>query len=152
MGPIIAGWSRDRIFNPAWIDDLSRVPNAGMTATIEIFDRGMGDAEYDIKLGEYVYPEAEKIIYSGMARVQQIRMARNVPNNASDTLVQAVRFQIPKNSATLKTDYRVRVTECDLNPHLLTYEFVIQGIINSSNPIEQTFETQADTRISNGDD
>lgn len=147
MAPLIAGWSRTNIFSPAWVEALAPVPKSGMTADIMIY-YCEAPTTYDSVTGKYVYSrESVETIYEGKARVQPLRMARNVPNNAGDTLVQAVRFQIGDMSVVLRPEYRVRVVSAPLNPSLEKFEYIIQGLMNSSNPFELTFETQVDTEV-----
>lgn len=143
--PIRSGWSRASIFNKAWQEELNRVTEAWMPAKIQVFFQELGDAVYNTDTGEFTYPTAEKIIYDGKARVQPIRMARNVSNNAADTIVQAVQFQVPDITLDNAVNYRVRVLECALNETLTSFHYTITDIVDSSNPIERTFVASVDT-------
>lgn len=147
MTPILPGWSREKLFNQAWVDDLQPVAEKLMNAVIEIFYQSTGELEYDFETGEYTSVGTREVLYTGPARVQPIRMARNVPNNASDTEMQSVRFQVSALDIEVRPKHRIRVLESDLNETLTRFEYIVQGVMNSSNPFETTIETQVDTEI-----
>lgn len=147
MAPIKKGWSRSQLFNQGWVDDLAPVANSGMTAKVLVFFQETVSVGYNPDTGEMEYETEPITLYEGVGRVQPMRMARNVPNNAADTIVQAVRFQIPVGDYGIRPKHRIRVLEADLNPDLVNFEYVIQGVMNSSNPFEITLEAQVDTEV-----
>ena len=108
-----------------------------MVATVEIYTEGQRD--YDPDTDTWVVPTT--VHYTGKARVQPVRSSREVVKTGDATTVQRVRFQIPVGSTpALRPDVLVKVTSSPLNPSLLTYQFVVVEMVDSSNPFEQTFE------------
>lgn len=118
-----------------------------MPASIEVFFQELGDAEYDTETGEFTYPTDEVIIFSGNARIQPIRMARTVNNNAADTTIQTVRVQVAAPDLVLRPNYKMRVTSSPLNKTLTKFRYVVYDVMDSSNPIERTFDATVDTEV-----
>lgn len=125
------------VFTQQWQTILSRIPVLFYTATIKV--TRPGGREYDLTTDTWT--DTSEVVYEGMARLQPLRSARDGKNPGDDTSVQAVRFQVDLNAIPeLETNFEVQVTNCPRNPDLLRYEYVVNEIVDGSNPIEQTFE------------
>ena len=151
--PLRPGWSKDDYFNSAWQDSIA--PTLGKYlagATIQVFLPGTGESVFDPETGEYTYPNNEVIVYEGPARVQPKRSAQEKSNNATDAPVQAVQFQVALSGGPkdVRPKHRVRVTECEKNPVLESYEYVVFEVVDSSNPVEQTFWARVDQEVTRG--
>ena len=151
--PLRPGWSKDDYFNSAWQDSIA--PTLGKylaSATIQVFLPGTGESVFDPETGEYTYPNNEVIVYEGPARVQPRRSTQEKSNNSTDATVQAVQFQVALSGSPkdVRPKHRVRVIECKKNPVLESYESVVFEVVDSSNPVEQTFWARVDQEVTRG--
>ena len=151
--PLRPGWSKDDYFNSAWQDSIA--PTLGKylaSATIQVFLPGTGESVFDPETGEYTYPNNEVIVYEGPARVQPRRSTQEKSNNSTDATVQAVQFQVALSGSPkdVRPKHRVRVIECEKNPVLESYEYVVFEVVDSSNPVEQTFWARVDQEVARG--
>lgn len=151
--PLRPGWSKDDYFNSAWQDSIA--PTLGKYlagATIQVFLPGTGESVFDLETGEYTYPNNEVIVYEGPARVQPRRSTQEKSNNSTDATVQAVQFQVALSGSPkdVRPKHRVRVIECKKNPVLESYEYVVFEVVDSSNPVEQTFWARVDQEVTRG--
>ena len=125
------------IFTERWQEGLSAVAKTGMPATLRLFR--LGERVYDPATNTYV--DTTETLYEGMARVQPLRSSRFEPAPMDSAYWQTVLISIPIEDAQ-GVDFRVadqaRVTEAPLNDSLLKYQFVVNEIIDSSNPFERT--------------
>ena len=144
--PLKSGWTHT-LFNKRWQDELHTATQKAYVAKVEIFSVDVSDAVFDPDTGEYTYPNDKVVHYSGPARVQPIRSANKVNSGAYDTRTQAVLFSISDLSLDLKLDWQVRVTECELNPVLTRYKYVIEELMDSQNLVERTFITKVDQEV-----
>lgn len=130
------------LFSSRWVAGLAPVAEAAQTATVRVFTPG--PRTYDPDTDTWTSPDVEH--YVGKARVQPVRSATDVRKTGDSTTIQRVRVQIPVGSVPqIRPDMQMRVTQCVLNPALLTYQFVVVEIVDSSNPVEQTFEATVNT-------
>lgn len=151
--PLRPGWSKDDYFNSAWQDSIA--PTLGKYlagATIQVFLPGTGESVFDPETGDYTYPNNEVIVYEGPARVQPRRSTQEKSNNSTDATVQAVQFQVALSGSPkdVRPKHRVRVIECEKNPVLESYEYVVFEVVDSSNPVEQTFWARVDQEVTRG--
>ena len=151
--PLRPGWSKDDYFNSAWQDSIA--PTLGKYlagATIQVFLPGTGESVFDPETGGYTYPNNEVIVYEGPARVQPRRSTQEKSNNSTDATVQAVQFQVALSGSPkdVRPKHRVRVIECEKNPVLESYEYVVFEVVDSSNPVEQTFWARVDQEVTRG--
>ena len=151
--PLRPGWSKDDYFNSAWQDSIA--PTLGKYlagATIQVFLPGTGESVFDPETGDYTYPNNEVIVYEGPARVQPRRSTQEKSNNSTDATVQAVQFQVALSGSPkdVRPKHRVRVIECKKNPVLESYEYVVFEVVDSSNPVEQTFWARVDQEVARG--
>ena len=112
-----------------------------MPATVVIYDPEVSEAEYDYDTGTWVGGTVDAV-YTGKARVQPIRGTSSVNQNANDTTVQSVLISIPigiGKNLDLRPKHRARVTSAPLNPTVTKYVYVMQEVVDSSNPLERTF-------------
>jgi hypothetical protein len=129
-----------QLFTQAWVDALKGTPEQGMVATIELYEPNTGEALYDEETGEYV--SEPTILYTGKARVQPMRSARQGGVQGNDSYSQVVQFQIPIDQGKLidiRPKHRVKVTAAPLNPMLTKYLYAVSEVLDSSNPLERTF-------------
>lgn len=127
------------VFTQQWQTVLSSIPVMFFPATIRVYIPGAG-REYDLATDTWIAnPDTD--LYTGQARLQPLRSARDAKNPGDDTSVQAVRLQVALNAIpALETNHRVQVVLCPTNRDLENYIYVVNEIVDSSNPIEQTFE------------
>ena len=130
------------LFDTAWQAYYAPIVERAMAATIRVYTPG--ESTYDATTDTWTGSDTEH--YAGKARVQPMRTARDV----ASTSVQSVRFQVPVNSFVARPGMQVQITASTLNPSLLSYQYVIKEVLDSSNPIEQTFEctVNAETVVS----
>lgn len=125
------------IFNERWQAGLSAVAQTGMPAKVRLFRPAKGP--YDPETN--TYPDISVTLYAGKARVQPLRSSRFEPAPMDSAYWQTVLISIPIEDAQ-GVDFRpadqARVTEATLNDALLKYQFVVNEIIDSSNPFERT--------------
>ena len=151
--PLRPGWSKDDYFNSAWQDSIAPTLEKYLAgATIQVFLPGTGESVFDPETGEYTYPNNEVIVYEGPARVQPRRSTQEKSNNAADATVQAVQIQVALSGSPkdVRPKHRVRVIECEKNPVLESYEYVVFEVVDSSNPVEQTFWARVDQEVARG--
>ena len=150
--PLKPGWSRSNYFNDAWKQDILEKYMSG--ADIEIYLPGVSTGTMNWDTGKMAYSGSEVKIYDGPARVQPRRVAQEKANNSSDTTVQVVQFQVAlapdATPLDIRPKHRVRVTECGLNPVLTKYDYVVYEVMDSSNPLEQTFWARVDQEVVRG--
>ena len=153
--PLKPGWSRSNYFNDAWKQEIAPILEKYMSgADIEIYLPGVSTGTMNWDTGKMAYSGSEVKIYDGPARVQPRRVAQEKANNSSDTTVQVVQFQVAlapdATPLDIRPKHRVRVTECGLNPVLTKYEYVVYEVMDSSNPLEQTFWARVDQEVVRG--
>lgn len=153
--PLKTGWSRSNYFNDAWKQEIAPTLEKYMAgADIEIYLPGTSTGTMDWTTGKMTYSGSELKAYAGPARVQPRRAAQEKANNSSDTTVQVVQFQVAlapdATPLDIRPKHRVRVTDCELNPVLTKYEYVVYEVVDSSNPLEQTFWARVDQEVVRG--
>ena len=112
-----------------------------MPATVLIYDPDTGEATWDYTTGTWTSDPITEL-YNGKCRVQPIRGTSSVNQNANDTTVQSVLISIPigiGKNLDLRPEHRARVTADVLNPTTMAYVYVMQEVVDSSNPLERTF-------------
>lgn len=112
-----------------------------MPAFVQIYNPDVSEREFDYATGTWAEEVVDEL-YSGKARVQPIRGTSSVNQNANDTTVQSVLISIPIDigkNLDLRTYHRARVIDCELNPTIEKYVYVMQEVVDSSNPLERTF-------------
>lgn len=126
------------VFTQEWVDALKGVPESAMPASVQIW-RKDGEPQYDETTNTYT--QAKTIWYEGKARVQPIRNASDKVQPGDSTTVQNVLISVPIGAvkdADFRPQNQARVTVSPLNPALCKYQYVLQEIMDSSNPIERT--------------
>lgn len=75
------------------------------------------------------------------ARVQPVRSSLNNNDPSNETTIQTVLVSVPisNNTVDLKRGLQMSVLVSPLNPQLLRYTFVVDSLVDSSNPLERTF-------------
>jgi hypothetical protein len=136
------------LFSPAWQEALRGAPESAMDATVLIFANNANEV-YDPDTDTWT--NVVTTLYSGKARVQPMRNVNNVNQIGNATTVQAVLVSIPVNTETLnlRPGHRLNVLTSRLNPSLLTFQFVLTDIMDSSNPIERTLMFTVDQETTN---
>lgn len=95
----------------------------------------------------YLFDEAVK------ARVQPLRSAVPHERSINDTRTQTVLVSIPIDigkTLDLRPKHRGVVVQCDLLPILTNYLFVVAEVLDSSNPIERTYQFTVDIEVVRG--
>lgn len=130
------------LFSLEWVDGLKQVPESAMAGSVQFYDPATGSAVYDPATNTYVTVPAIIGPTSIPARVQPIRSASSKNNLANDTTVQNVLVSIPIDigrNIDLRPRHRGKVLSAPLMPVLSNFVYVVQEIMDSSNPIERTF-------------
>lgn len=112
-----------------------------MPATVQMYDPEMSDSVWDYDTSSWV-DEPLVLLYDGKCRVQPIRGTSSVNQNSNDSTVQSVLISIPigvGKTLDLRPKHRARVTSAPLNPTVTKYVYVMQEVVDSSNPLERTF-------------
>lgn len=112
-----------------------------MVADVQFFDPTVSEAIYDPVTNAYI--TVPEILLTCKARVQPIRSAaqKAVPGNS--TSVQTVLVSVPIGLAKnldLRPKHRAKVLDSPLMPVLANFLYVVREVIDSSNPIERTFQ------------
>lgn len=138
------------LFNPAWVEALRGAPESGMASTVLIYDPNVSESIYDPDTD--TWNDVQEPIWTGPARVQPLRSANNKDQPGNETTVQTVLVSIPisTNTENFRAGLQLDVLTAPLNPSLLTYQFVLQEIVDSSNPLERTLMFTVDQETVNG--
>ena len=132
------------LFSLAWQARYAKVVERAMPATITIY-KVVGEPTYNSTTDTWT--PTITTWYTGKARVQPISSAFRADVPGNDTSVQKTLFSIPIASIALalRPALLVSVTASPLNTSLLAYQFVIDEVLDSANPIEKTFICTSDT-------
>lgn len=125
-------------FTARWQKGLEASRSMFMPCSVRIYT--LGEAVYDPATNTYTYPDSVDV-YAGKARVQPIRSATQRILPQDNTFVQTVLVSVPitpVQSVDFRGGMQARVTECLLFPGLTTYQYVIQEVMDSGNPVERT--------------
>jgi hypothetical protein len=137
------------LFTQAWVDGLKAAAESAMVAEIAIYET-IGEPSYNPVTD--TWSQTTQTYYLGKARVQPIRsvLMAEAPGNTST--VQGIRFQIPIDAFAddLRPGMLVDVTDSPLNTTLLEFEYVLNGVIDSSNPFERTLEAKVNQETQHG--
>lgn len=136
------------LFTQRWVDRLKGVPESAMVASVVFYDPDTSQAVYNPATGTYT--STPTTLWTGQARVQPIRSAATRENNANDTTVQSVLISVPIDAGLtfdLRPKHRGRVLTSPLNPLLTKFVYVVQEVLDSSNPIERTFVFSVDQEV-----
>ena len=95
--PLTAGWSKHNYFNKVWQKALAQTLHTTHNCTIRVTVTDENAVEdFDPATGETIYdPRATTILYEGTARVQPRGASFEKNNQAADTSVRRVQFQLP---------------------------------------------------------
>lgn len=137
------------IFTQAWVDGLKAVAESGMAAEISIYET-TGEPVYDPDEDEWT--ETTTTYYTGKARVQPIRSVQTAEAPGNTSSVQGIRFQIPIGAFAddIRPGMLASVTSAPLNTTLLDFDYVISGVVDSSNPFERTLEAKVNQETQHG--
>lgn len=132
------------LLTASWEDEIAEVAQQFMTATIEVFDVTESEDPYDPETGEGGEP-VETSLYTGLARVQQIRQPRDISTNTEWGTNRNFRFQLPYNELDVfSKGQRIRVLVSDRDASLENLIFVIQSAVNSDHRAVRTIEAVTD--------
>lgn len=125
------------IFTPEWQAAGAASVGTAMPATVRLFR--LGTPVYNPATN--TYSDASVTLYSGKARVQPLRGSRYEIQSMDSQYVQAVLISVPI-SPVQGVDFRVgnqaRVLTSPLNTINTEYQYVVNEVIDSSNPLERT--------------
>lgn len=138
------------LFNPKWVAAVKGAPESAMAATVYIFDPHSSMDVYNADTD--VWTKVPTSVYSGRGRVQPLRSANDKDQPGNDTTIQSVLVSLPiaaTSGLNFRPGLQMNVLAAELNPSLLTYQFVLHEIIDSSNPIERTlmFQVNQETKV-----
>lgn len=130
------------LFSQAWVDSLKGAPESAMVANVLITDPHSSTRVYNPDTD--TWNDVSTIVYTGKARVQPLRSAAEKAPLGNETTVQTVLVSLPISSNTLnfRPGQLLEVLTAALNPSLLGYQFVLNDIVDSSNPFERTLMFQ----------
>lgn len=145
-------------FKRSWSDEIADVSEISdyQNATISIRSPHSPPGDYDIETGTWTGGESAPELYSGRARVKEIRWGvyqKGEPlANPSDR--KSVRVQVPSadfNERLVKGTVII-VTECAENPELETHVLYVTSSLQGSSTASRTYEcsVDSDTVIQNG--
>lgn len=137
------------LFTQAWVDGLKGVAESAMVAEIAIYEV-VGEPTYNPSTDTWV--ETTTTYYAGKARVQPIRSVQTAEAPGNTSTVQGIRFQVPISEFAddLRPGMFVDVTSSPLNTTLLEFEYILSGVVDSSNPFERTLEAKVNQETQHG--
>lgn len=145
------------IFTDRWQAGLARAVETAMPAVVRIY-RNSGTPVYDPLTNTYTVPTidlygpTEGVARSGKARVQPLRSSRYEIQPMDSVYVQTVLISVPIGE-TQGVDFRAsdkaQVLSSPLNEVNTGYQYIVNEIIDSSNPFERTLlcSVNLETRI-----
>lgn len=137
---------RDRdLFTSKWQTGLKPAPESGMKGKIAVYTRTVTYVNnVPTVVKSYVYGGAGA--QAAKARVQPLGVVSKNVEPGDTAYVQRVLFSVPIANLSLKPEEMyVDVIDGGLNPELVGPVFLIEEVLDSSNPIERTFITRVDT-------
>lgn len=137
------------LFTQKWVDGLKAAVESAMGAEIAIYEI-VGEPSYDPDTDEW--NPTTQTYYTGKARIQPIRSVLTAEAPGNTSTVQGIRFQIPIDAFAddLRPGMLVDVTASPLNTTLLEFEYVLSGVVDSSNPFERTLEAKVNQETHHG--
>lgn len=133
------------VFSQQWVNRLRHIPTLAYEATVEFFEPNTEGAEWDFETETWT--NTETILYTGPARVQPLRSAVDIANNANDATIQSVYMSVAQLDLDLRPKHRARVLTCDNNPTLTRYLYVLSEGVDSSNHIERSFLFKVNSEV-----
>lgn len=131
------------IFTPEWQAAGAASVDTAMPAKVRIYRIDTEDSVYDPETNTYVF--ATETLYGGepgaKARIQPLRGSRYEIAPMDSQFVQAVLVSVPiatSQGVDFKVSDRVLVLESALNTINTAYQYVVNEILDSSNPLERT--------------
>lgn len=118
-----------------------------MNATIQIVDPNSGSGTWsewtNTKTGG-----SPTVIWSGPARIQQLKSESNANVGYSDTTIRSIRVQVPLDDAAgfIRKGLQVVVTDGGNDYELEELQFVITSAVNSSYAWLRTIEAEVDVK------
>lgn len=134
------------LFTQRWQAGMASAMRSAMPATLRIFrltDARVYDPVTNTYSGgvEELYGPVDGVEGSGCARVQPLRSSRYEIAQMDSSYWQTVLLSVPIQDVQTK-DFRpgdqARVLESPLNFAIEDYQYVVNEIIDSSNPLERT--------------
>lgn len=139
------------LFSQKWVDGLAPVPESAMAGRIRIYDPSTSEATYNPVTN--TYESNPVVVYEGKARLQPLRTAGFINNNANDSINQALEVQIPigtTKSSDFRPKLRLKILESPLNPSLLGFMGALREVLDSSNPFERTLVFDVNVESTDG--
>lgn len=137
-----------RILGPEW-SNAAQGPLDGMqNCTIELLDMRteiQGEYSWVTNTGGTAAPV---VVYSGEAQMQVYRftLTMDAPVGSVDQ-VRNARFTVSRDligDIDIRKGMQIRVTACDDNPTLTTYQYVVNSGFTSGSALRRTIETEVD--------
>lgn len=124
------------IFTAGWQQGFAVATESAMPCTFQIFTEA--DPTYDAATDTWT--STKVVHYSGAARIQPIRTARDRRDAGNDTFILSYRVQIPLSTVDFRPGMEGRCTDSPLNPTLKNYVYTMREVGDSGNPLETTLE------------
>jgi hypothetical protein len=135
--------------DPRWIESVQSPLDGFVSCEIELLDMNLAeqDTDYDWRTNTST-GSAPEVLFSGSAQVQVYRftLTMDAPVGSVDQ-VRNARFTVNPNDfgdIDVRKGQQVRVTACEVNPSLMTYQFVVNSGLNSGLNFRRTIETEVD--------
>jgi hypothetical protein len=130
--------------------EMRAISERWYNAEIEIVDPETNDQVWDVKTNKYT-GDVETVLWSGKARIQQIRGASEYVAGVGQVSTRPVRFQVPYDEELplIRKGLQIRVTDGGEEKVLETLSFVVEGTINSSYGWNRTIECYVDLTSAN---
>ncbi len=131
--------------DPRWLIHNKPVIEAGMLATIEVFNPKVNQGVYDAATNTWT--SSREVLWTGKARVQPVRNAALRANMNNPTSIQEVEIHIPIDAPDIRPNYQVFITDAPYDPSLEGYIVTVRGSVNSSNPWHKVVRGEIDQEV-----
>jgi hypothetical protein len=121
-------------------------------AEIEIVDPELLVQSWDVVSNEYI-GDSETVLWSGSARIQPIKDARNPDGSVIQNSIQSVRVQVPYDAdlGLIRKGLQIKITNSGEDLVLESLQLIVRSAINSSYGWNRTIECDVDVRsVANG--
>jgi len=137
-----------KVIGPGWIEAVQPTLDGFINCTIDLIDMQTDETtDYNWKTNSGG-TTSTTILYSGEAQFQVYRftLTMDAPVGSVDQ-VRNGRFTVKRDligDIDIRKGMQIRITACDDNPSLMTYQYVVNSGLNAGTPLRRTIETEID--------
>lgn len=137
-----------KVIGSAWVEAVQPTLDGFINCTIELLDMNLGEeADYNWATNKVTGVEPV-ILFSGEAQFQVYRftLTMDAPVGSVDQ-VRNGRFTVKRDllgDIDIRKGMAIRMTSCEDNPSLTTYEYTVNSGLNAGTPLRRTIETEID--------